>query len=284
MLYLCLRILAAGKLFGRFDINPVAKILYMALEDPPGRIRARVDEMIGPDDLASDKLLIGQYPGLDLQDESCIVSLRDQIVAMEVDLVVLDTYQKATPGLDSNSDERQSRVLHRLADLTRELGVAIIVVDHVRKTLGNSRRRHLIMDDIKGTGGKVHNADSFILMQRTGSTIKLQARSKDAESPVGIELEVKPGAAGLDKFSMVSEESAAHRAHSAVTEQLVIEVLVKAGRSSVPEIAKSLNISESTVRRCVVGLAGNGVLQRNGLGRVTTYEIAGRSDDGKTIH
>ena len=44
-------------------------------------------------------------------------------------VVFLDTYQKATPGLTSYDDEKQSVILQRLANMTRRLGVTIIVLD-----------------------------------------------------------------------------------------------------------------------------------------------------------
>ena len=83
-------------------------------------------------------------------------------------MVFLDTYQKATPGLNSFDDAAQSHLLHRLLDLTRRRGLTLLVNDHLRKQPAQGKRRQQISkEEIKGTGGKVANTDCVILLART---------------------------------------------------------------------------------------------------------------------
>jgi transcriptional regulator of acetoin/glycerol metabolism len=57
------------------------------------------------------------------------------------------------------------------------------------------------LNDIKGTGGKVQNADAFLLMDRTASRLRIQGSSKDSDKPIGFYVDIAPqGAKDLSKF------------------------------------------------------------------------------------
>jgi RecA-family ATPase len=151
-------------------VNPASRVLYLALEDPEDRVHTRLTEFEAEfgDLPGPEAFQIDFWPGLNLDQRQMFDYLENRIREGNPEVVILDTYQKATPGLSSFDDAKQSRVLHGLVDLTRRLGITIIILDHVRKQQGKRSRKSISIDDIKGTGGKAQNADAIILQEAAG--------------------------------------------------------------------------------------------------------------------
>lgn len=196
-------------------------------------------------------------PGYRIDDDEMFLWLEDAIRA-EGDghtVVIVDTYQKATPGITSFDDEKQSLILHRLANMTRRLGVTLIVKDHFRKQASGQRRRgEMSIGDIKGTGGKAQNADCVVLMERTADRkqIKLQAFSKDFDEPVRILLDVAPKGSTEPKFSYAGDLEklgSASREKGEQTRKRITAAMKPNEWYSSSDLVKVLNLGERTVRR-----------------------------------
>jgi len=282
-LYMTLLMLCGGKLFGRLPVNPVRKALYVTLEDPPRRIRDRILEMRGDFEIEPGQFNVYFAHGLAISDPNYFAHLRDLIIKNKYDLVVIDTYQKATPGISSFNDEQQSEILHRLSNLTRELGVTIIVLDHIRKTLSGKKRNQITVDDIKGTGGKAQNADCYILMEREGSNLKFQAFSKDSDRPVGFLLKVSPEGSTEEKFTYAGDlEEFATQAKqmAAKKKQAIIEAMTDLEWTSTGEISKKTGIPVATVRRRMNDLIDDGKVRHNGAkGKQSCYQLINQSQE-----
>jgi DNA-binding transcriptional ArsR family regulator len=271
--YLFCACLHGGRLFDKYAITPVDRALYLVLEDPARRIHDRLLDFARefPDPIAADRGVFYVAPGFSLTDEKLWPWMETLIRDERRDLVFLDTYQKATPGLSSFDDEAQSKILHRLADLTRRTGVTLVIVDHVRKQSTGGRRRTdvLTLDDIKGTGGKAQNADAVILLERSADkrTLKLQTFSKDFDVPVRIVLHVSPRGSEDPKFSYAGDlEDLADSQHDRAERRRrsVLEALSDTWISS-SELASRLGISERTVRRDLTSLLTQKLAEDNGL-------------------
>jgi RecA-family ATPase len=182
ILYLIRRMISGGLCFGRFVVNTVKKLLYLVLEDPARRIQSRWMDHNEPDP-EPGRAIPYIAPGFKLNDDLCFAHLEGLIQGGGFEVVIIDTYQKATPGISSFNDEQQSVILHKLAELTRKHNVTIIILDHIRKSDNGKRRKEISIEDIKGTGGKAQNADTVILLEKSGGKIKLTATSKDLDSP-----------------------------------------------------------------------------------------------------
>jgi AAA domain len=115
------------------------------LEDPDRRIRDRLldtdHEFEEP--LPEGRLIIYVAPGFQINDRMMFSYLERLIEEQGFEVVILDTYQRATPGISSFDDEKQTLILHRLANLTRKTGVTLIVLDHLRKDDRAKRRAAL---------------------------------------------------------------------------------------------------------------------------------------------
>jgi hypothetical protein len=272
--YLARRLVVGGRLFGKFQITPVDRVLYFVLEDPARRIRERLldtshefDESIG-----AGRVIFRFAPGFNLADEQMWRWFESCITTDRPNVVVLDTYQKATPGLNSFDDAAQSPLLHKLADFTRRHGITLIVIDHVRKrSTSGGRRTTITIDDLKGTGGKAQNCDVVILMERTKNRegIVFQSFSKDFDVPVRIEVRVAPrGSREEMKFTYVRDlditSANGGGRRRGLTDQIILEAIPIDDWRSTSAVAKSCGVSESTMRRELVRLLKGGKVVGNG--------------------
>lgn len=269
-----------GDLFGRFPVDGGWRILYLALEDPDRRIKDRLLDIRaggGGKRLSTKEgqFMVHLAPGLNLNEPSYFVYLEKLIVEGGFNVVFIDTYQKATPGLSSFNDEAQSVILHRLSDLTRKHYVTLIILDHLRKAQNQGRARRLItIDDIKGTGGKAQNADVVILLERLGPQISFRSFSKDADTPVQILLDVSRQGSGEPKFQYAGELDSSVGNRTDHTCRKVWDALSLDEPVPMSELVKKTGLSAPTIRRYLVDLINEGRAKKEGVGRWTQYSLA----------
>ena len=215
--------------------------------------------------------------GLNLGDENHREWLERVIVEAECPVVFLDTYQRATGGLSSFDDQKQSLILHWLSDLTRKHNIAIVVLDHVRKTDNRGRKRtRVTIDDIKGTGGKAQNADAVILLERGPDkrTVKFRCFSKETDKQIAIQYAVSAQGSSEEKFQFIADLSDSDGSHHVNSDGDAHLVLTKLGPSwmSNRELVQSTGLSPATVRRKLKKLVEDGNVETNGRrGKYTAY-------------
>jgi putative DNA primase/helicase len=269
-LYLFRKLLHGGKLFGRYEITPVDRLGYFLLEDPDRRAQDRIldtEHEFAESPLAPGRFFVHVTAGFTLTDPRMFEWMERVIVTDKLDIVALDTYQKATPGISSFDDEKQGEVLHKLASLTRKLGITILVMDHFRKEGnggGKAKRRELTIDDLKGTGGKAQNADVVVLLERTADRkqIKFQAFSKDFDNPIRMLLNVAPKGSKEPKFMYVADlDALGVRPHGNTEERrkTIVASMTPGEWLSIAEIAKASRTDkkgEKTLQRDLTLLGG----------------------------
>jgi hypothetical protein len=272
------QLIQSSEIFGKFKITPVDRLLYLVLEDPERRVRDRLvdSEHEFPTPVESEKCIFYVAPGFRLDDERMFAWLESIIEKEGRKVVFLDTYQKSTPGISSFDDEKQSVILHKLADLTRRLSVTLIIIDHVRKRPGTGKRTELSIDDIKGTGGKAQNADCVILMERTPDRkqIKFQAFSKDFDQPVRILLNVAPKGSTEPKFSYAGDLEALGRSRHEQAEarkQAVLEAMQPGEWRKASEIAAAAKVPERSIHRTLKNLQDANLIDKMGHSKNTRY-------------
>ncbi len=284
-LYMARKILHPGNLFDRLPIHPVDKVLYLLLEDPDRRAQTRIldtDPEFPPTE--PGRLIIHVAPGFALTSTRMFDYLEQLIIERQFDVVFLDTYQKATPGLSSFKDEEQGVILHRLADMTRKHDVTIMVMDHVRKSDNQKQRKVLSIDDIKGTGGKAQNADCVILMERTADRkqIKLQAFSKDFDKPVAMLLNVAPEGSTESKFSLagdLEDLGGESRKRGEENRNKVLDAMSDGEWMATSAICEAVGMSSATIRRHLKVLIKDERVQEDGAGRWTRYRFINQSGE-----
>lgn len=253
MLYLCLKLLIGGRLFEEYEIEPIQKIVYFILEDPDRRVKDRIlDYRLRLPD--PGRFIIYITPGLAINDDGMYQFFYETVLKEKPDnggyAIVIDTYQRATPGVESADDKLQGPILHKLASFTRELKALFFIVDHVRKADNSRRRAHLTIEDLKGTGGKAQNADAVILLESSGKNqIKLQSRSKDFD-PVHILLDVSPQGSSEPKYRFAGEVSGEAKKKQAESDkEKTIESLKSGEWFSVGDIERITAFSDSKIGR-----------------------------------
>ena len=274
-----------GKLFDVFEVKPVSTVLYLALEDPVSRFQQRIQGFqreVGKLERPNDFLLRVPQKPFSLAEGG--VERLEKLIRQEgADVVVLDTYQRATPGIGSFDEADQSLILHGLANLTRK-GVTIIVIDHVRKSQQSGGRRGATIDDIKGTGGKAQNADAVILMEsRSKSEIKVTCMSKDSADRTAFVLKVSTEEGATPVFSYVGDLKDLVSDSKAAAQDREISVLkaMKPGKEySNSQLRDVAEVSASTLRTTLLKMIGK-TIERTGKGRYTRYRLINQSSTTK---
>jgi hypothetical protein len=289
-LYIARQLLQGRELFGKFKITPIKRLLYLVLEDPDRRIRDRLCDTNHefPEPIEPGRCIFYIAPGFTITDDSAKWQWLENLIQTDGhEVVFLDTYQKATPGINSFDDEKQSKILHKLSDLTRRLKITLIVIDHVRKQANGGRgRRELAFDDIKGTGGKAQNADCVILMDRTADRkhIRFMVRSKDFDQEVRIQLAVAPRGSTSPKFTYTADLEqlgANSRERGEKTRTQVLGAMPLGEWVSAPQIARILHVGKSTAQNHVKRLAETGQIEDNGVeGKYRRYRRIANIESG----
>jgi len=274
-LYMLILLDRGGKLFGKFPVAGGHNVLYVVLEDPDRRIKARLMDIDqGMDgEFAHCRSTVFQALGLSINDPEYFSVLEEAIVDGGFDVVFIDTYQKATPGMSSFEDKEQSVILHRLSNLTRKHHATVIVLDHLRKDMNQGRgRRHVTIDDIKGTGGKAQNADVIILLENMGeSRMAFHSFSKDWETPVNILVDVSPQDSGDPKFQYAGEVAEGRNLEA--SHQKLLDAIEPGEEVSSGDLVKRTGGKTSTVGRYLTVLTDQGKLIKTGKGKGTRYQL-----------
>lgn len=272
ILYLIRHMISGQPCFGHFPVNAVSKLLYLVLEDPDRRIKDRWLDHSEPD-IEPGRAIPYIAPGFKLNDDHCFSYLESLIQGGVYELVIIDTYQKATPGISSFNDEQQSLILHKLAELTRKHNVTIIILDHIRKGDSGKRRKEISIEDIKGTGGKAQNADTVILLERTGGKLKLTATSKDLDAPVGFLLDVAPQGSKGEKFTYAGDLEDLIGAQKLKGKENRNRIFDAIGGDWVTreDVEKVVKLGRSTVSKHLTALFEAGQLEQKGSGKAIYY-------------
>ncbi len=270
-LYLSLKILIGGTLFGKFQIKPVKRVLYLLLEDPSRRAKKRILDLRKDLRVKPEQFMVYVAPGFAVNDDAHFAWLREFIRQGGYDFVILDTYQKATPGISSFDDVKQGPILHKLANLTRELNLTLWIHDHYRKDNGQKRRRELDLSSLKGTGGKPQNADCYILMERTDNTIKVLVSSKDTDKKPRFLLNVSREGSTEEKFTYGGDLSEGNdmAAIGLANQEKVLNAC--SDWSSCKDVVGRTSLTDSTVGKHLRNLRKAGKIEQLGKGPSTQY-------------
>jgi hypothetical protein len=279
-LYNALQIIKGGLLYGQFKINPVERILYLVLEDPDRRIQDRILDILHHESVGIDPGRFITYfaGGLNLGDEAQLDFL-DNLMA-QYDVVYLDTYQKATPGILSFDDVKQSLIIHRLWAMTRKHNTLLFVNDHFRVAAESrgKKKQEPNKSRTKGTGGKIQNADCAISMDKEGDKIRVKIESKDSGDRFFM-LQVAPKSSTEEKFTWIGDLEQIRNDMAAIGQanrQKVNEAIPATGEVSASEIVDIVKTMKlRTVNNHLAALIKDSKISTNGKeGKAIRYKRA----------
>ncbi len=148
---------SGGKVFDK-EVQK-ARVLYMALEDVERRLQSRLKAQHAREDAEVDYL----FSGLPLAGNG-LIDLENDILAHQYRVVIIDTLSRALGGRSDQQDlEQMTAVMGKLQKMALTHHVAILAVDHHRKTNGLMVDP---IDDIMGSTGKSATVDAVMGLYR----------------------------------------------------------------------------------------------------------------------
>lgn len=175
MLALAIALATGGTAFGYFQCRQMS-VLYAALEDTPERLKDRVEQLLGDADWPTQLTFTTQLRAF---DKAGLQELKSILQELGVEVLIVDVLERVRPHRrgsdgDYSQDYRSLSDLHSLAN---ELGIAIVVVHHMRKADSDD-----VLDSVSGTTGLTGAADAVLALVRSGDGVAtLAGRGRDLE-------------------------------------------------------------------------------------------------------
>lgn len=251
---------------GHFEVPEVRKVIYIQEEDSEQRVLRRFKKLLkGTPDRprpSDGQLRYAIRKGFKLDNPQWAQRLRAELARDPVDVVVLDVFQRL--HLKSENDQAQmAEVLEVLNALTREFGVAFIVVHHNRKPQpGNEARPNQML---RGSGVLAGWGECSLFARKSKSgknRFYVVAESKDAPEleEFLVVLDDQPdGGVRLKLAETLHNE----RIRESATEFLdrALALIDDGIDLTVKGFAAHLGVSVSTARRALEMLVDQGYLE-----------------------
>lgn len=182
---LALSVASGTPALGEHAVPKHGAVLIFAAEDSPAMVRARLAGMAAARgiDLAAVPLHLVLASRLRLEDKGDQCRLRDALALLRPLLLILDPFVRLS-SIDENSAQEVSGVLGYLRTLQRRLGLAILVVHHVRKSAGAGGLA------LRGSSDFWAWSDTNLFLARRHGHLELgiEHRSAAAPDPIALEL------------------------------------------------------------------------------------------------
>lgn len=179
-LNLALAVAFAGSFLGRRVVK--GSVLFLGLEDNEARLQKRLALMLDGREPPANLFFSTACPPLDGDAAGAVAAIRSWALSAESPaVVVIDVLQRIRPPADRNSrlyadDYGVTLPLKRLAD---ELGIAILVITHTRKSGADDGADPI--DQVSGTLGLTGAADHIMVLDRGAHGFTLYGRGRDVE-------------------------------------------------------------------------------------------------------
>lgn len=261
-----------GFALGRIQVDP-GPVLYLGLEDPRRRLKSRLVRMMGSKEWLPRNLKlvgIGGWARLDQGGLGAIVSWLES--HPDARLVVVDTLAKVRPlrkgGRQSDLYAQDYAVLEGLQELAVRKGVAIIVVHHLRKAMGEEG-----VDEVSGSAGLTGCADGVATLKRVNGLGELRVVGRDLEHDAELALEPDPTTGAWRLAGELTEVRMSQERHA------VTAVIQEAGNPLTPsEVAMRLGKHANSVKKLMWMMGRDEQLTQAGNGK---YGIPSAASDDR---
>jgi hypothetical protein len=239
-----------GRVFGQ-QVSQ-GKVLYLALEDSPRRLKMRAQKQHWPAE--ADVTFDTEWPTL---GQGGTTALRERIEQGGYTLVIVDTLTRVLGGADQMDLAETSLAIGELQRLTQELDVTVLLLDHHRKPNGLNPDP---VDDLFGSTGKAQPLDGVcgLYRQRGKKDALLRVTGRDVE-----EADLPLVFDGLTCTWTLAKEPGEAKTNSAPAAVLAaIRDLTAAGELAYgSRIAKMLAKDPSNVARAIAELLRDGLIR-----------------------
>ncbi len=265
--WLALQIALAVASGGHALSQPVEQgpVLYLALEDPPRRLKERMLKQGWSSDLPADFMCLGEF-------EKQIGDLGNgggERLARQIELrgyrfVVIDTLSRAVSG-DQNDVAVMTRALAPIQATAHDHNCPVMMPDHHRKITGAGPDA---ITDILGSTAKGAMADTIWGLYRERGKVgaKLLITGRDVEE--------QTLALSWDRELRCWHcEGDAHELELTERKQEILDALEDLGRAGVVDIAKAVGQPKSNTHNRLQDLVNAGLVKRQEEGRRVYYEL-----------
>lgn len=244
------------------------KVLVLALEDSPRRIRNRIRKQNWP--LLDDEIRFAtEWP--DLAQNGGLVQLQDAIIRNGYTLVIVDTLSRAA-RFDQGDVGEATAVLGNLQRLAVDHHCTIFAVDHYRKPVGFVGD---LVDDVLGSTGKAATADAIMGLVRErgkrGAILRVTGRDVE-EHDLAIEWD-----ATTCCWQLLGDAQEVARTEGCREVLEALEAL--GGEATTKEISEYTGQNKGTVSKLLADLLNEGKVTRGERqGKEVPYRLVGIPD------
>jgi hypothetical protein len=253
---------AAAVAYGGLALDKVGvdkgEALYLALEDPPRRLKRRLERVLNGDGPPDGLYFETAWPRLLEGGCERLSEWLDEHPACR--LVVVDVFAKVR-GLTSNGNvdryEADYAAMTSLKSLADRHAVAVLVVHHTRKASADD-----YVDAVSGTHGLAGAADAVLVLQRSrgSAAAKLQITGRDVEE-AEYAMEFLPA-----KGSWALLDGPALEYELGETRRRILVYLRENGPGTPKAIAEAIGLDYENVKKACQRMANDDQIATDGSG------------------
>lgn len=260
VLYMAVMLARGGKVLGKIQAGPMG-VLYLALEDPTWRIKARLADIVDEEEIERLHIATEWRRGPEgIRDLEAWLQEHPEVKIVFID--VLEKFRSLERGREQiyRADYQEVNLIKELAN---KHDIAVVVVHHTRKAASTDD-----IDLVLGSTGLVGAADSVLIMKRargendavlfvTGRDVEEQSLALSRSHKHGWRL----SDADVREFEQTPER------------QKLLQILREIGKPArLQALARAAGKSEQNVRIQLKKLMDDGIVYQPEYGK---YAIAG---------
>lgn len=241
------------------------RCLYLALEDSPRRIQQRMVAQSWKPGLPVDFVTIDEFRQLGDLRNGGGDKLAVQTEKQGYQLVIIDTFSRAMSG-DQRDESDMTAALSPLQEMAQDLGVSVVVVDHMRKNSAGDDAHPL--SGILGSTAKAGMLDHGLTLSRehgkAGAKLAISSREMGDTT---LDIEFNP-------FSM-AWQSLTGPGGAAVTQAQadILDAVEALGAATLSDLVTATGKDKGNLFKTLQDLVSQHLLIRKGSGKGTTYEL-----------
>ncbi|MFA5858425.1 MAG: AAA family ATPase [Elusimicrobiota bacterium] len=174
--------LAMGKDFLGFRIPGPKKVLFLQQEISEFHLQKRLKRMSKGLKIPENRLYC-MTCNFKLDMHADIMELKKYIAQIKPDVVVFDPMYKFFLTLDENSSKEIKLLLNEFDKLTREFGIALVIIHHHKKSNGTEKYSPGM---IRGSSTLFDYGSSYVILNKSGqfsNHLRVDFELRNAENP-----------------------------------------------------------------------------------------------------
>ncbi len=259
--------IASGRpAFGTLDVDPGA-VLYLALEDTPRRLQARIRTVLAGEPAPAALTLGITCPPMPAGGDVYIADWLD--TRPDARLVVIDVFARVrgTPPAGVAAYDADYAAITRIKRVADAYGVAVLLVHHVRKAAAED-----FLATVSGTNGLAGAADAVLVLERARAqadgVLHVTGRDVD-ETDYALSFDPEAGA-----WTILTGPASDYLMRD--TRSTVLRHVREHPGQRPKQIAEALQLDPTTVRQTCRRMAADGQMRATPGGQ---YHPAGDSGD-----